>query len=266
MSRRHPLLDVRRVGTLIDHLADVGTVFRIFDRQDSGCVSYGVALADERWFVKTATTRAAERALLRAVDVHAAVRHPAIVALAHRFTAAGVPVLVYPWVDGDLLYHPTMAGTMPRRDPRSVWSRFRRLPVAEVEAVVDAVLAVHVAVERAGFVVGDFYDGCLLYDFDSRRIWLIDLDEYRPGPYVATEQPCGSRRFMAPEEHVGGTVDTRTTVFNIGRGIRLLLDAGDDEAAWRGSAAQLAVVARAIHPDPADRYADVAELAAAWRT
>jgi len=266
MSGRHPLLDLQRVGALVDHLADVGTVFRVFDRQDSGCLSYGVALADERWFVKTATTRAAERALRRAIAVHAAVRHPAIVPLAHHFTAAGVPTLVYPWVDGDLLYHPTLAGTMPRHDPRSVWSRFRRLPVAAVGAVVDAVLDAHVALERAGFVVGDFYDGCLLYDFDSRRLWLIDLDEYRPCPYVATEEPCGSRRFMAPEERIGGTLDTRTTVFDLGRGIRLLLDAGDDEAAWRGSAAQLDVVARATRPDPSDRYADVAELAAAWRT
>ncbi len=29
---------------------------------------------------------------------------------------------------------------------------------------------------------------------------LVDIDEYRPGPYVATFEPSGSRRFMAPEE------------------------------------------------------------------
>lgn len=30
----------------------------------------------------------------------------------------------------------------------------------------------------------DFYDGCLIYDFARRMIWLCDLDCYRPGPYV----------------------------------------------------------------------------------
>ena len=29
--------------------------------------------------------------------------------------------------------------------------------------------------------------------------------------------------------------DERTTVYNLGRAIRLLLDAGDDERAWRGT-------------------------------
>lgn len=226
MSGRHPLLDLQGVGALVDHLADVGTVFRVFDRQDSGCLSYGVALADERWFVKTATTRAAERALRRAIAVHAAVRHPAIVPLAHRFTAAGVPTLVYPWVDGDLLYHPTLAGTMPRHDPRSVWSRFRRL---------------RWPTSRPWWT----------------RSWPRTSRWSRPVSSSATSTTGAC--------FTTSTVDGRTSVFDLGRGIRLLLDGGDDEAAWRGSAAQLAVVATATRPDPADRYGDVAELAAAWR-
>lgn len=104
-------------------------------------------------------------------------------------------------------------------------------------------LEAHVAVERAGFVAVDFYDGCLLYDFDRDLLRLLDFDEYQPGPFITTEQPSGSRRFMAPEEWgVGHTIDFRTTVFTLGRTIRLLLDAADKENAWRGSIAQLDVV------------------------
>ncbi|CAN5190996.1 hypothetical protein BH20ACT5_BH20ACT5_17790 [soil metagenome] len=125
-------------------------------------------------------------------------------------------------------------------------ARFRRLPVGEVESVIDRILDAHVVVERAGFVAVDFYDGCVLYDFGRREVHLLDFDEYRPGPFVAAAQLSGSRRFMAPEEiGVGGRIDSRTTVFTLGRAARLLLDAGDDEAAWRGTAAQLAVVRRA---------------------
>jgi serine/threonine-protein kinase len=96
---------------------------------------------------------------------------------------------------------------------------------------------------------------------------LCDLDEYRPGPFtVEGERLPGSTRYMAPEEHRrGARIDERTTVYNLGRAIRLLLDAGDDERAWRGTPAQLAVVARATCEDPAGRYPAVAALADAWR-
>lgn len=260
----HPLLESTSVGDLRRYLDTVGTVFRVFDRQDSGCASYGVAVDAERWFVKTSTTPSARRALGRAVAFHAAVRHPAIIHLRARFEAAGQLVLTYPWADGTLLYHATVDPRLPRRHPDSAWSRFRRLAVAEVEAAVAAIFDAHLAVDEAGFVASDLYDGCFLYDFERRQMRLLDFDEYRPGPFVATEPPCGSSRFMAPEEVLGGTFDRRTTVFTLGRAARLLLDAGDDEAAWRGTAGQLAVLHRATRPDPADRYADVGDLVAAW--
>lgn len=256
------------VGSLRPYLDAVGTVFAVFDRQDSGNHGYGVEVAGQRWFVKTAgpcATPAALPGLDRVPAFHAAVQHRAVVPLRARFSAAGVPVLAYPWADGELLNHATVDGGLPRREPNSVWSRFRRLPVAEIEAAVADLLAAHLVVDAAGFVAGDLYDGCFLYDFAERRLRLIDFDEYRPGPFVAADQPCGSPRFMAPEEVPGGTIDARTTVFTLGRALRLLLDAGDDEADWRGSAAQLDVVVRATRPDPADRYADVAALTAAWR-
>ncbi|MEW1688577.1 hypothetical protein ACIQOF_08990 [Streptomyces sp. NPDC091265] len=71
---------------------------------------------------------------------------------------------------------------------------------------------------------------------------------------------------MAPEEFTSGAVvDARTTVFTLGRAARLLLDAGDSEEAWRGSAAQLAVVTRATRPNPEQRFGSVGEFAAEWR-
>ena len=71
---------------------------------------------------------------------------------------------------------------------------------------------------------------------------------------------------MAPEEWKRGSViDIRTTVHVLARTVRLLLDAGDDERAWRGTTAQLAVVERGTRADPGERFAGVRELAAAWR-
>ncbi|MFH8896006.1 hypothetical protein ACH4HG_06315 [Streptomyces coeruleorubidus] len=72
----HPLLDIAEVPRTEPYLRGVGEVFRSFREQDSGCVSYGVRLADgERWFVKEATTDAAQQSLNRAWAFHRAVRH-----------------------------------------------------------------------------------------------------------------------------------------------------------------------------------------------
>ncbi|MCX4666498.1 serine/threonine protein kinase [Streptomyces sp. NBC_01381] len=263
----HPLLDVDFVELLEPYLEDVGHVFQVFREQDSGCVSYGVALGSERWFVKSAATSAGVVSLRRAMDVHGAVRHPAIVPLRHHFPIKDGLALIYPWVEGNVLYHPTVAHHGGRSAPDSPMARFRSLPVAEILQSLDAVLDAHLAVEKAGFVAVDLYDGCLLYDFEAQRMTLCDLDEYRPGPFVLeADRLPGSRRFMAPEEFSKGSIiGIRTTVFVLGRVLRLLLDAGDDERKWRGSLSQLKVIERATASDAADRFASVEALFQAWR-
>ncbi|GAB3595785.1 serine/threonine protein kinase [Angustibacter peucedani] len=266
----HSLLDRTALDDPAADLAGLGRVFRVVDQQDSGCVSYGVQVAGERWFVKTATTEAAGRSLANAARVHAAVRHPAVVAPVRELTARGWPALVYPWVDGEVLYPATVgpdgrATTRPRTHPDSPMRRFRALPVEPVRAAVDVVLDAHRPVDAAGLVAVDLYDGCFLYDWQTATMRLVDLDEYRPGPFVPQQQLPGSNRFYAPEERgTGQVVDRRTTVYRLGRVARLLLDAGDDEQAWRGTAAELAVVARATAADPDERYQDVDALVDAW--
>ncbi|MEO5711237.1 MAG: hypothetical protein ABIQ59_15625, partial [Nocardioidaceae bacterium] len=214
----------------------LGEVFAVFDQQDSGCVSYGVRVGDERWFVKTPTTPAAVASLRSAVRFHAAVRHSAINPVLQVVAFDDAPVLVLPWLDASLLNHSTTAGRTDRAHPSSAWSRLRARPVPEVLAAVDALLSAHRAVAAAGFVEVDLYDGSLMYDFDRHTLTLIDLDDYRPGPFATgADRLPGSTRFMAPEQWGGGTtIDERTMVFVLGRTMRLMLDARDDEGAWRG--------------------------------
>ncbi|MEU5395937.1 serine/threonine protein kinase [Streptomyces tibetensis] len=265
----HPLLAVTEIARTEPYLRAVGEVFRAFRDQDSGCVAYGVRLADgERWFVKEATTSAARHSLDRAWAFHRAVRHPVIVPQLHRFrVGSGGPAVVMPWHCGEVLYHPTLRHRGGRAHPDHPLARFRAQPVATVLHAVDRLLDAHVAVEAAGFVAVDLYDGAFLYDFETGALRLIDLDEYRPGPFtLEADRLPGSRRFMAPEEwRRGSRIDTRTTVHALGRAVRLLLDAGDEECAWRGTTEQLAVVERAVRADPCERFTTVAELAAAWQ-
>ncbi|HEU0287661.1 MAG TPA: hypothetical protein VFR22_11500, partial [Nocardioidaceae bacterium] len=194
---------------------------------------------------------------------HAAISHPAIVPLRHTFDVPGGRAVVYPWVPGEVLNDPLSPGGRPHAASDSTLNRFRARPVASIERVLDTVIDAHVTVARHGFVAVDFYDGCLMYDAPNEQVRLVDLDGYRPGPYVLeTDRQYGSRRFMAPEEFVhGATIDERTTVYTLGRTARVLLgEAGH----WRGSAASERVVDRATADEPAARFGSLDAFAAAW--
>lgn len=255
--------------TMRDWVRGLGQTFEVFDLQDSGNVSYGVDRGPDRIFVKCATTPHAVAGLERAARLHGEVSHPAIVAPTSivRF-AGGLAALVFPWCDGTVLYPTTKLGPAIRTHPDGPWVRFRQGAVGWAYNAIESLLDAHLAITAAGYVAVDLYDGCLLFDFVSHRLRLVDLDEYRPGPFAVGEQRLpGSRRFMAPEEfRPGATIDQRTTVFTLGRAIRQLLDETDDERGWRGSAEQLAVVAVATRENPAERYPDVAKLVEAWRS
>ncbi|GAA2154918.1 serine/threonine protein kinase [Nocardioides koreensis] len=248
-------------------LASVGTVFAEIRGHDSGCTSYGVQVDGVRWFVKAAY--GADRAQLAgARRVHAVLSHPAVVPLVAAFALADEGhAVVHPWVDGEILNDPFAPGALPHAAPSSALNRFRALPLAQVLAAYDVVLDAHLAVREAGLVAVDFYDGCLIHDFDTGTTRLVDLDLYAP-PYVLdVDRQFGSSRFMAPEEwRRGADVDARTTVFTLGRtGFQLLCGPGGDEATFRGDDRRRHVLERATAHDPAERFADVDDLVAAWR-
>lgn len=257
------LLATRRIAVHIeDHLTSIGEVFATIRGHDSGCTSYGVDDGGGRWFVKVAYDADVEQ-LRSAERFHAAVTHAAIVPLRGAFDVPGGRALVYPWVPGEILNDPLAPGGRPPAAEDSALNRFRARPVASVERVLDTVVDAHVAVARHGFVAVDFYDGCLMYDAATEQVRLVDLDSYRPGPYVLeADRQYGSRRFMAPEEFVrGSTIDERTTVYTLGRTARVLLgEAGH----WRGSAAMEGVVERATADAPAARFESVGAFATAW--
>jgi serine/threonine-protein kinase len=96
---------------------------------------------------------------------------------------------------------------------------------------------------------------------------LVDLDEYRPGPFrTPDDQLPGSKRFRSPEETApGATIDERSTVYVLGRVAQILLDQGDDEGRWRASDELASVADRATRTDPNLRYGSVTELAGVWR-
>ncbi len=256
--------------TIAELLSSLGTVFEVFDgrTQDSGHVSYGVQTPQgPRLFVKTAgephpspggtTFEARVAALRRTAALQQEVVHPALIPALRVHEGPDGIAVIHPWCPGELLRAP--AG---RRDhPQEAHARFRALPLPEILAALWQIVDLHALLSEHGWVAGDFYDGCLMYDFAAREIRFMDLECYRRGTYrnEAGRLP-GSTRFMAPEEfRRGARIDGRTTVFNLGRMLAIFTDHHERPT----DLAQF--IAQATDPDPDLRMQNPADLRARWR-
>jgi serine/threonine protein kinase, bacterial len=262
----HPLLEVDRINdTPRNYLNSIGNVFAVFDErtQDSGNVSYSVGVGDTKYFVKTAGLpenpvpylKHAQRVeLLRnAVRVWESCKHSSLAPLLHTIESPEGPLLVYAWLDAELLHQ-----KLPR---------FQALSADEILLALDTLYDVHGVLAAMGWVACDLYDGCLMYDYQRKRLWVMDIDTYHAGSFVnEMGRMFGSTRFMAPEEFQrGATIDQRTTVFTLGRMAAVLLSDGSlNRTPFRGIDATYAVIYRACEPVPENCFATVAQFHAAW--
>ena len=261
-------------ATLEELLAERScTVVRNFgERRDSRSKVLGIeSPADERYVVKHAEDPEAITWLESARRFHAEVRHPAIPSVVHSFETATGAGLVEEWGEGEILTDGYDDAVLPPDHNQSPYRRFLGLPVAEIVEAIGQLLAAHVAVAEAGYVAVDLYDGCVLYDFSTRTVRLIDLDHYRRSPYVLdVDRQLGSSSYMAPEEfRRGATIDERTMVHTLGRMALVYLGCDRKSEArsdhFRGSEEQFRAATTACNPDPDLRFQTVRDFAAAWR-
>ncbi len=225
-------------------------------------MSYGVQVGEERFFLKTAGKPDAPKpishdfsiSLLRnAQRLWEKSRHPLLPELYQVIESPDGPLCVYEWADGELLGN--------ARD------RFRALPEPVIIRTLDGIHALHHQLIGLGWIAVDFYDGCLIYDFDRQALHVMDLDHYHFGPFTnEMGRMFGSGRFMAPEEYELGTqIDERTTVFTMGRTTAVLLsDNSLDRQPFRGNEAQYEVMCRACRENRDERYVSMAEFYTAW--
>ncbi len=253
-------------GDVETYLNQVGDIFRVFRWQDSGCVSYGVQSEGKRWFVKYSDQAQGIQSLRGAETLYSQVQHPALPNLHNVITTPQGLALVFDWLPGEVLYdYVTHRGQQGRNNPGSPHARFRNLAVEKIIAALNTIFDLHLCLAEKSFIAVDFYDGCIMYDFEADRTAVVDLDEYRFGPFtLEADRLPGSRRYMAPEEFLRGSlIDQVTNVFTLGRTVIELLGSGAIER-LRGNQAMKAAVRRAVDPDRARRYPTVRAFVEAW--
>ena len=264
MPTEHPLLDISEIDTSIEaYLQQIGEITYRFPEHDSRCQSFRAVVDDHRWFVKHGNTPQTLIWLKQAVRFHTAVQHESLPRLHNAFTTPDGFTVVYNWVDGE--------GLRPERElsdgemhPRD---RFCALPAAEIIDALNVIYDVHLLIEKQGFIAEDFYDGCIIYDFEKKQIHLYDFDQYHPAPFVNDRGRLhGSRRFMAPEEfQKGERIDERTNVFTLGRTAFVLLANNSDlRNDWKGNDAMWQVAKKATNMGKQLRYHSVEAFVSAW--
>ncbi len=173
--------------------------------------------------------------------------HSAIIPLHQTVVCMEGTLLLYDRVQGENL------GSMAAR------KRFQSLPLSERVTAVSTVFEALTAIGEAGFMIVDWYEGNMIYDFDRKRIWLFDWDLCRKGEGFTLEMDSnyGSSRLMAPEEFVRGSwLDQRTIVFNLGRYALLNVPELAEPFA--------PVLACATYPARSERYPSIREFTHAF--
>ena len=243
-----------------------GRVFRVFDKQDSGCICFGVQRGNTRRFVKFAGAKPmafrgeckdAVLQLKYAASVYETLRHEHLVDFLHGEDVGQGYCAVFNWTDAEC-----MGKQYQSRD------KFFELPIDKRLGLFEDILAFHEHVAALGYVAIDFYDGSIMYDFRTGKTTICDIDFYAKMPYINNMgRMWGSARFMSPEEFTkGAQIDQVSNVYLMGATAFALLGDPYDRvfSTWTASDAQYHVAKKAVNEDRNERYQSIEEFWASW--
>lgn len=244
-----------------------GTVFKVYDDQDSGNICFGVKNEDgERVFVKfagaptaryTGQKEDAVASLKNASGLYKALAHENLIRLIDSFEVGGGWASVFEWTD---------AICLGRQYPEQ-HAAFVKLPTETRMKIYRDILRFQSFAAKKGYVAVDLYDSTVLYDTKNQRTLLCDIDFYRRVPNVNDMgRMWGSTRFMSPEEYERGAVlDEVTNVYTLGAMAFALFSECDRSAeAWPLSPELYDVAKKAVSEERSARYESIDALLYAW--
>jgi len=261
-------------------LRELGRVFAVFDKHDSGNLSFGLERDGHRKFIKYAgaetleyegTTQDAIQRLKQAIPVYQELKHPCLIEFEDHFETPDGYAAVFDWFEGECLHsHWQFSSGIGKHHPAGPYYRYRQLPIAERLRSLDQIFSFHTFVEAKSYVAIDLYDGSILYNFQHHITKICDIDFYRKRPVVndAGDDFWGSYRFKSPEEdQLGSPIDERTNVYTMGALAFWLLGGELDHSVekWEAGDKLYMVASKATEKDRNQRHACVSEFFDDWR-
>lgn len=206
-----------------------GEAFCVFDQTGSGCIGLGVESGDKRYFVKIAGVNPMEaelnpeesvRTLKEAVKLYEILRHPNLIKVLEHFPIGDLYAVVFNWAEGECLYdHWNFDYYEENPQIKSPSKKYRELSVKKRLDSVNVLFSFLKLAAEKNYVGVDFYDGSIMYNFDTDTTTICDIDFFREKPAINDmgKNYWGSKRLKAPEEYIlNETIDERTNVFTLG--------------------------------------------------
>lgn len=248
-------------------LSEYGKVFKVFDEQSSGNISFGIVNGDRRYFLKFAGAQpemynnepadAVDR-LKYATQVYQDLKHPNLIKFIKAEEIGDGYAALFEWEDA--------IGIEPLYSPEYI--RFMEMPTENKTQAFEEIMGFHAYIASKGYVAIDFYDGSILYNYDYNKVIICDIDFYQKSPYIGDLGIiCGSVRFSSPEERESGAImDEITNVYTMGAIAFMLFSSSDrSPEAWTLNMALYDVAKKAVSDDRNLRQQSIAELIAEWR-
>ncbi|MCA0969333.1 serine/threonine protein kinase [Halobacillus litoralis] len=262
-------------------LEALGTVFAVFDEQDSGNICFGVENEQGRQFIKYAGASPedfdgkpadAVTRLKKAVPLYKELAHEHLIQYKQDFSTEEGYATVFDWFNGECMHaHWSYPPPAKYKDPNSPYYKYRHLPLDLRLQSFDALLDFHEFMESQGYVAVDLYDGSILYDFDTDTTKLCDIDFYEKGALIneVGEAFWGSTRSKAPEEYEkGAVIDNVSNVYTLGA-LAFSIFGSDGEFSktrWDAGDALYSIASRAVENERAERFSSIRDLHEAWQS
>lgn len=210
-------------------LRSYGTAFRIIDATGSGCLCIGMQKGSRRYFLKIAgaDTIYAEvspdesvKILKKAVGLYEELAHPNLIRLIEHFPHENLYVAVFDWAEGECLFD-FWNFEKYRLEKSAIRPgvRFHALSARKKLQCAEVLFSFLEKTAEKGYVAIDFYDGSIMYDFNTDHTMICDIDFFRKMPAYNDmgEKLFGTKRLKSPEEYIlGAKLDERTNVFTLG--------------------------------------------------
>lgn len=260
-------------------IQNYGKLFIVFDQQDSGNICFGLKRENKKFFTKYAGAPTInyngnlDDAILRmknAIPLYRELKHPNLIKLVEDFELDDGYACVYEWADGDCLHAHWNFDKYPKyTHPQSPNYKFRHLSLDKKLICLGAVFDFHQLVAEKGYIAVDFYDGSIMYDFNTNKTTICDIDFYQKSPFVNNMgQLWGSTRFMSPEEYeLGAKIDETSNVVTMGATAFELLGNNFERSIkeWSATEDLFMVAKKATNPDRSKRYKTIKEFYTAWK-
>lgn len=261
-------------------LRNYGKIFSVFDKNDSGNISFGVKDNNKRYFIKVGgaetlnkhenlKTEEVINNLVSAANIYKNLRHPLLINLLENTQINNGYILVFDWVDGQCMNEHWTYDKHPKyTDEKSAFYRYIRLESGKLLKSLHEIFEFHKFVSSKNYVAIDFYDGSVMYDFNTGKTIICDIDLYSERPYINNMgRLWGSSRFMSPEEfNKGDSIDEITNVYTMGATAFVFLGGEKDRNfnKWRMGKNLYDVVLKAVSPERKNRYQTISEFIENW--